>query len=515
MRKSALCLSIAAVIAVVSGAAGLIFAETPTGPKVRQAAVAGMFYPADAATLKRTVSESLSAAQVERFDQPIRAIMAPHAGYVYCGRTLAAAYKQIEAAAFPYDTAVLVGPSHGFPTKAAALSSADAWQTPLGSVRVDAELSRRFADHNPRIEFDDRAHAREHCLEVQLPYLIVASGGKPFSIVPIVTSSADPVDHEILARALVRLARTPRTLIVLSTDLSHYPTADAATKVDKAILGAVTSLDPAVLESTDRRLMKEGHAGLSVTMCGLNAVVCLQRAAKGLGITAAKEIDYTHSGMSGGDSRRVVGYGAVVFTGAGISGAVTDGGPQTLSFSQQSKNELTGMVRAAVQAAVEGKWVAFDATDNPELNVRAGCFVTLKNKGELRGCIGTFSSDAPLLRTVREIAIQSATMDERFRANPITPREVPELQVEISVLSPMRRVVDALKEIELGRDGIVITDNGRSGTFLPQVATETGWTLEEFLGHCARDKAGLDWNGWKSPTAGIFAYTCTIIQEEE
>jgi len=172
---------------------------------------------------------------------------------------------------------------------------------------------------------------------------------------------------------------------------------------------------------------------------------------------------------------------------------------------------LTNIARVAVKAAVEGKWVSFDASDNPELNVRVGCFVTLKNKGELRGCMGTFSSDVPLWRTVREIAVQSATMDGRFRSNPITAREVPELQVEISVLSPMRRVVDALKEIKLGRDGIVITDKGRNGTFLPQVATETGWSKEEFLSYCCSHKAGLPSDAWKDKKTEVFLFTAEIF----
>lgn len=152
--------------------------------------------------------------------------------------------------------------------------------------------------------------------------------------------------------------------------------------------------------------------------------------------------------------------------------------------------------------------------ETPELQIKAGCFVTLHNKGMLRGCIGTFTSDKPLWKTVAEIAVSSATRDVRFAGNPITNSEVPELDIEISVLSPLRTVNDPLKEIVLGRDGIIISDKGRSGTFLPQVADETGWTLEEFLGHCARDKAGIGWDGWRSPSARIYAYTVTIVTEK-
>jgi AmmeMemoRadiSam system protein A len=337
--------------------------------------------------------------------------------------------------------------------------------------------------------------------------------GKPFKIVPILTNSPDPMDHEILARALAELASDPSTLIVISTDLSHYPPVETAKEVDKTMLDAVTSLDAQTVIDENRKIMKKGYQGLSVTMCGLEAVVCAERAAKRLGIDRARIVSHTHSGTASNDDQRVVGYGAVVFTGAAKSAAHDPSEPLEVTFSDQSKQELVSMARSAVKAAVEGSWVSYDPTDNPELQVKAGCFVTLKNNGKLRGCIGRFTSEVPLWRLVREMAVSSATRDYRFAANPIKPSEVEDLDVEISVLSPPRRVTDPLKQIKLGRDGIIVRDNGRSGTFLPQVATETGWSLEEFLGHCARDKAGLRWDGWKKPTAKVFTYTATIVRE--
>ncbi|MEJ2718404.1 MAG: AmmeMemoRadiSam system protein B [Deltaproteobacteria bacterium] len=480
---------------------------------VREAAVAGMFYPASPDTLRQTVTDSLNAARKEQFDRPIKALLVPHAGYLYCGRSLAAAYKQIEQSSFPYDTVVLIGPSHRVRTRAAALSSAQFWQTPLGRVPVDQKLSRQFVERSDRIEFNDRAHAQEHSLEVQLPYLIVASGGKPFKIVPILTNSSDPTDHEILARALAELASNPRTLIVISTDLSHYPSAKTAEEVDKAMLDAVTSLSAQTVMDENRKLMRKAYPGLSVTMCGLEAVLCVERAAKSLGINGARVVSRTNSGMVSHDNQRVVGYGAVVFTGSPGNKPRAAAEPRKISFSEESTKELVSMARSAVKSAVDGSWVKYDPSDNPELQVRAGCFVTLKNNGKLRGCIGRFTSEDPLWRLVREMAVSSATRDYRFAGNPIKPSEVPDLDVEISVLSPPHRVTDPLKEIELGRDGIIVRDKGRSGTFLPQVATETGWNLEEFLGHCARDKAGLTWDGWKSPTAKVFTYTATIVHE--
>jgi hypothetical protein len=274
--------------------------------------------------------------------------------------------------------------------------------------------------------------------------LLAAAGGKPFKIVPIMTNSPDPLDHEIVARALTRFAGNPKTLIVLSTDLSHYPTAETAVKVDKAMLAAVASLSARAVEEENRRILKQRHPGLSVTMCGLDAVVCLERAAKRLGITKAKVVSYTHSAMAGGDNQRVVGYGAVIFTGSGRKPSrAEEKGPLKLEFSEQSRKELLAMARKAAEAAVKGEWVSYDPSDNPELQVRAGCFVTLRNKGRLRGCIGRFRSNTPLWRTVREMAVASATMAPRFKADPIRPSELPELEVEISILSPipMKNVV--------------------------------------------------------------------------
>jgi AmmeMemoRadiSam system protein A len=184
-----------------------------------------------------------------------------------------------------------------------------------------------------------------------------------------------------------------------------------------------------------------------------------------------------------------------------------------IRLSAESEKELLAVASEAVEAAVTGKPAPSHIVKNPELQVKAGCFVTLKNKGRLRGCIGCFTSNSPLWKTVREMAAASAVRDDRFRYDPILPSETAELDIEISALSPMREVSDPFKEIVLGRDGVVIEEGGRRGTFLPQVASETGWSLEEFMGHCARDKAGIGWDGWKRKTAKIWAYTVTIVRE--
>jgi AmmeMemoRadiSam system protein A len=159
----------------------------------------------------------------------------------------------------------------------------------------------------------------------------------------------------------------------------------------------------------------------------------------------------------------------------------------------------------------ENKVPPIDASRfSDNLIMHAGAFVTLKENGELRGCIGRFTSDEPLYKVIQQMAIASSTEDTRF--SPVTAKEIDELEIEISVLSPMKKII-SIDEIELGRHGIYIKKGYFGGTFLPQVATETGWSREEFLGHCSRDKAGIGWDGWK--TADVYIYEACVFSEKD
>lgn len=179
-------------------------------------------------------------------------------------------------------------------------------------------------------------------------------------------------------------------------------------------------------------------------------------------------------------------------------------------MNETQKRELLRIARDSVHAAVMGKAVAKPSSDDPDLTAPCGCFVTLKNHGRLRGCLGQFTSDGPLVELVAEMAKASATSDPRFVGDPITPGELDELDVEISVLSPLKKVDDPLS-LRLGTDGIYIKRGGSSGCFLPQVATETGWTQEQFLSYCCSHKAGLADDAWKDPKTEVFLFTADVF----
>jgi AmmeMemoRadiSam system protein A len=179
-------------------------------------------------------------------------------------------------------------------------------------------------------------------------------------------------------------------------------------------------------------------------------------------------------------------------------------------MNEAQKHTLLKVARDTVEAVVNHRTVEKPASGDPELNAPGGCFVTLKNHGQLRGCIGQFTSDDPLIELVAEMARASASSDTRFWANPLTPGELKNLDIEISVLSPLKRTDDPLS-LRLGIDGIYIKKGYASGCFLPQVATETGWDKEEFLSYCCAHKAGLVPDAWRDPETQVFLFTAEIF----
>jgi AmmeMemoRadiSam system protein A len=183
-------------------------------------------------------------------------------------------------------------------------------------------------------------------------------------------------------------------------------------------------------------------------------------------------------------------------------------------LSANDKKTLLRIARETVKAALAGTPLPIVTADSPGLITPCGAFVTLKNAGRLRGCIGTFGARAPLYRTVQQMAV-AATRDPRFLGNPVTAAELDRIQIEISALSPLEKTKDPMAEIELGRHGICIEGPYGSGCFLPQVATETGWTLEQFLAHLARDKAGLAAEAYKDPGTEIQVFTALVFGEKE
>jgi len=432
------------------------------------------------------------------------AIIAPHAGYPFSGRVAASSFNQIDPGK-QYENIFLLGPSHYVGFEGASVYADGDYVTPLGKVPVNKDIARKLSASSRIFSSRTDAHAKEHSVEVEIPFLQYLLKGK-FSIVPIVVGASTQETCDLIAEAL-RPYLNLRNLFVISTDFSHYPSYADANAVDSATADAVLSNSVRRLAGTMASNEGRKVPNLVTSMCGWSCVMTLLSMTQDMPHAQLTRIEYRNSGdAEGGDRGRVVGYCAITVS------LAAGGNPQPFSLDKREKADLLAIARNAVEQYVKSGTVpALDSSRySAGLGTGCGAFVTLKEKGSLRGCIGHFESDEPLFRVVQEMALAAATQDYRFQ--PVAADELKQISIEISVLTPMRRI-SSVDDIELGRDGIYIKKGSHAGTFLPQVATETGWTKEEFLGHCARDKAGIGWDGWKD--ADIYVYEALVFDESQ
>jgi hypothetical protein len=297
-----------------------------------------------------------------------------------------------------------------------------------------------------------------------------------------------------------------KNLFVISTDFSHYPPYDDAVKVDKATADAIISNSPEELLRILGKNEERNIPNLATSLCGWTSVLTLLNMTQYASAVSMDIIRYMNSGDSEhGEKLRVVGYYAIAVS------SQREKSTTSYELRAEDKKELLAIARKTVNMYVrERKIPEIDSNKLlKSLRRHAGAFVTLHKSGDLRGCIGRFDATEPLFAVVQKMAVAASTEDYRFP--PVTSKEINDIEIEISVLSPMMRITSP-DEIELGKHGIYIRKGNRSGTFLPQVATETGWTKEEFLGHCAQDKAGIGWDGWKD--AELYIYEAYVFGEK-
>ena len=350
------------------------------------------------------------------------------------------------------------------------------------------------------IKLSERGHVQvegrgEHSLEVELPFLQRVLGD--FKLVPIVMGNQSYDLERALGVALAKLIQGGDTLIVASSDLSHYHPYDDAVRLDHKVLRAI--------EEWDYLNMSRNFESRTWEACGGGPIVAAMIAAERLGAQQAKILKYANSGDVTGDRSRVVGYGAVALI---KEKAGRGGKTQAFSLGQKEKDELLKIARKSAETAVR-------ARDSVLPNDRGVCvsqqergaFVTLKEHGQLRGCIGYIAPIKPLYMTVRDVAAHAALRDSRF--TPVTTAELGVLEYEVSVLSPLRRVLD-VKQIHVGQDGLVILKGDYEGLLLPQVATEQGWDRMTFVEQTC-NKAGLPKDAWRDEDTDIFAFTAIVF----
>ena len=463
-------------------------------PVVRPATQANRFYTGDARELSEEVDSFLALHRGATIYHHVAAVIVPHAGYYFSGRVAASAYMSVPADQ-PYKRIFLLGPSHHEWLDGASVNTeADYYATPLGNVKVDRETARSISDADSVFSYQPKAHDREHCLEVQLPFLQRRLGDVP-PIVPIIISTNDFNKLKRIAHVL-KPYFTEENLFVISSDFSHYPSYEDACEVDaltgKAIETGSVEAFIAALEQNAR----SGKRNLATSACGELAIATLMLMMDGS--YEVKHLMYQNSGDADNhDHSRVVGYHSFAIVRKSDAG---------FALSDDEKRLLKEIALTSIKDSLAGKEISHSSPLTTHLSAKCGAFVSLHKHGRLRGCIGHFGEDIPLHEIVAEMARAAAFEDPRFM--PVTADELADIDIEISVLTPMRRI-ESLDEFELHRHGIYIRKGYRSGTFLPQVADEVNWTKEEFVSHCAQDKAGIGWDGWKD--AELYVYEAIVF----
>lgn len=476
-----------------------------TDNTIRYPAVAGTFYPNDPAELSNVLDELLLEAKnnthLNHSKNP-KIIITPHAGYEYSGLVASHAFATIKKTE-QIKRIILIGRSHQSYFNHIAVDFNNIWQTPLGNLQLDQQYILNIKRINEDILYDNNAHESEHSLEVLLPF-IIKSFGLDVKIVPFLFGNESDLMAKNLAETIYTL-NDEQTLIIISTDLSHYPTPQYASILDELTLSVILENNPNTFNQELLNIQNQ-YSGLAETLaCGKIAIETALHLSQIMNLSPSI-VKYSNSFIVKPElSSNAVGYGAVAFYQNYTPPAVVND-DEYLSVEQQYT--AINIARDAIMHKLNDKSYALPEEANALLKESRAVFVTLYKNNELRGCMGLFETDKSLAENIAEMAISAAFNDPRF--NPLNISEWPEISIEISVLSPIKQI-SSPDQIILGEHGIIIENNFKRGVYLPQVATETGWDKDTLLNSLCVDKAGLPPNCWLDKNTQLYTFTTQIL----
>ena len=508
-KRYALAIRFTLAVALVAGTACRSrAAEAPPAkaqpaptPRVRPAAIAGSWYPGDSRELGALVDRLLDAAPGWSPSGPVRALLAPHAGIRFSGAVAAAAYRTVRGQ--PKRRVIVLGPAHHGTLRGASVTDVTHYRTPLGDVPVDGAAIAALRG-NALFSPAPEAHVAEHSIEMQLPFLQRALP-PGWTLVPVLVAPASTDEAARIAAALRPLV-DERTLIVASGDFTHFGPNYGYRPFPQGpeLPARLRDLDQGAFDraaALDTQGLAAYHDRTKINACALGPLLVLTRLLPP--DSRAHLVQYDTSGAGTGDYTNSVSYIAAAFTGAGfpvVSTAASEVPPLPIAADEASLRALHSLASWAVRRVVEGGLSdlpasELDARAPKEDNLRApaGAFVTLKKHGSLRGCIGFIEARMPLWQAIARGAVSAALRDSRF--SPVRPDELAALDLEVSVLGPLAPI-PSWQAFRPGRDGIVLQKDGRQSLFLPEVATEQGWSREDTLHHLSL-KAGLPGDAWR------------------
>lgn len=464
---------------------------------IKEADLAGSWYPGDPQILEKEINNYLDSAKVSPLGGDPIALVLPHAGLIYSGNTAAYGFKAVKNRKI--DKVILVGFSHRVDFDGIAVSSFQGFKTPLGTLNIDKELASQISSTDEKIFTYPKAFENENSVELIVPFIQVAFDQPKVVLLVLGRQSWENV--KILGQALAKvLDNQSNYLIIASSDMSHYLPLNTAVKTDHETTKLLAEMNP---EELFMSLEKENR------MCGLGAVTSVMIAAKKLGANKLKVLKESTSAQASGDKSRVVGYLSAVLIRDDIE-EIEEREKMEELLNTKQRRELLKLARDTIAFYLDTGKPLESNTDDETLKTVMGVFVTLRRNQQLRGCIGNIVGTKPLYFGVRDMAIAAATQDHRF--NSVTKDELRDIHIEISVLSPLVQITDT-NEIVLGKHGVIVKDTYRSGVYLPQVATETGWSKEEFMNSLCSQKAGMKPSAWKSGECDIYIFSAEVFEE--
>ncbi|MBL7081259.1 MAG: AmmeMemoRadiSam system protein B [Candidatus Omnitrophica bacterium] len=476
----------------------LHFAFLCYAQEIKEPSASGRFYPAAPAQLSQTIERFFDEVTPQQIKGDILVVIAPHAGYQFSGRTAAYGFKLVEGRHF--DTVLILGPSHYVDFRGASVWLKGAFRSPLGDIPVDEDIAYELLLNCPLFFSYPDAFLGEHSIEVELPFLQKALDN--FKIVPIVLGFNKLEKCKELAKTITKAIKGKNCLIVASSDMYHGFDYQQAGLMDIYTLSLIKEFKIEELYQS----LREGRAQL----CGGTGVVIALLAARDLGFNKVEVLNYTNTSEVLGEKQKgqyCVGYSSAVIY---KENKEKDEEGEEGMLSERQRKRLLEIARKSIETYLsKGEKLEVEESDSSLVSLH-GTFVTLRKHTELRGCIGNLVGQAPLYLTVRDMAIEAAVGDPRFPS--LKLEELSEVEIEISVLSPLEKITD-LSEIEMGKHGVEIRKGFHRGVFLPQVATETGWSREEFLSNLCAHKAGLPFDAWKDPSTEIYIFSAEVFCE--
>ncbi|MCO4782760.1 MAG: AmmeMemoRadiSam system protein B [Candidatus Cloacimonetes bacterium] len=424
--------------------------------------------------------------------QKVFALISPHAGFIYSLEVAKSAFSRVDPSRVK--RVIILGPSHYKASTKAILSDFYQFDTPIGPINQDLQLVHQLLKHSKYFNLDNATQTKEHSIELQLPLIktyfpeaSIVSILIPDQSIEVLSAYAKHIQNEI----------TPSDLVLISTDMSHYPSLKLAKAIDKRSFEVLRSMDARSLLKYEHTIRKNKLA--SCAFCGIAPLVVSKLIYPPNQYDFSK-VAYDTSFSKSGDLHRVVGYGGLIVMKKSQLNEKTKS--DLLKISKSTLNKIYQVGNAPVSSEME-----------MDLNLKdLGAFVSLKNNHRVRGCIGVFESEMNLANLVSYLTVQ-ASKDSRFVSNPITKSELASLEIEISVLSPINAISD-YRDIVIGSDGIIVELDGQRAVFLPQVAIENNWGKKEFWQYLCKSKLSKQKDAYLLKRAKLYKFTATVFSRD-